>query len=138
MADENQTKGERARQAILDTAYSHFIHQGYAATSMRQIAKTAHMAPGSIYNYYASKEEMFKAILDERHPFLQILPILNSVKGDSVEDFSRNAAHTLVDQIGHHPEFLNLMLIEIVEFEGAHVPACSRNSCPRSFRLPGA
>jgi len=135
MADQSQTKGERTYQAILDAAYSLFIEQGYAATSMRQIAKQAGMAPGSIYNHFSSKDEIFEAILHERHPFLQILPILNSIEGSSVEEFVHAAAHTLVDQLGHHPDVLNLMLTEIVEFRGEHVPLMFGNLVPRVYPL---
>ena len=122
MTEETPTKGERTRQVVLDAAYRLIIEQGYAATSMRQIADKAGLALGGIYNHFSSKEQVFHAILEERHPFIQIVPILNSVQGDHVEEFVRNAAHTLVDQLGHHPDFLNLMLIEIVEFGGEHVP----------------
>jgi AcrR family transcriptional regulator len=80
------------------------------------------LALGSIYNHFSSKEEVFRAIIEERHPFLQIVPVLNSVSGETVEEFVRNAAHTLINQLGHHPDFLNLLLTEIVEFKGEHVP----------------
>lgn len=116
------SRGGRTRRQIVDAAYRLMVRQGYAATSMRQIAARAHLALGGIYNHFASKAEVFAAIIEERHPFLEILPILNAVPGDSVELFTRNAAHTLVDELGHHPDFLNLMLIEIVEFKATHVP----------------
>ncbi len=122
MADESKSKRERTRQAILESAYSLIIKQGYAATSMRQIAEGAGLALGGIYNHFPSKEEVFRAIVVERHPFFQIIPILNSVEGQTVEEFVRNAAHTLVAELGHHPDFLNLMLTEIVEFKAGHVP----------------
>ncbi len=116
------SRGSRTRRQIVDAAYRLFIRQGYAATSMRQIAARAHLALGGIYNHFGSKAEVFGAILEERHPFLEILPILNRVEGTSVEAFVHNAAHTLVAELGHHPDFLNLMLIEIVEFKSSHVP----------------
>lgn len=116
------SRGDRTRRQIIDAAYRLMIRQGYAATSMRQIAARARLALGGIYNHFSSKADVFAAIVEERHPFLEILPILNAVQGDSVELFTRNAAHTLVDELGHHPDFLNLMLIEIVEFKAAHVP----------------
>jgi hypothetical protein len=65
---------------------------------------------------------VFREILQERHPFFQILPVLISVQGDTTEEFVRTAARTLIEQLGHHPDFLNLMLTEIVEFKGRHVP----------------
>ncbi|MGC1375369.1 MAG: TetR/AcrR family transcriptional regulator [Anaerolineales bacterium] len=117
---ETLTKRERTRQAILDAAYSLVIEQGYAATSMRQVAERAGLALGSIYNHFPSKGDVFRTIIDERHPFLQILPLLNSVEGNTIEEFVRNAAQLLIDELGHHPDFLNLMLTEIVEFKGEH------------------
>ena len=120
---ENASKGERTRQAILDAAYNLIIEQGYAATSMRQIAKRAGLALGSIYNHFPSKSDVFMTIILERHPFFQILPLLNSVEGDTVEEYVHKAAQSLVDELGHHPDFLNLLLTEIVEFKGTHVPS---------------
>ncbi len=122
MTEEILKKGERTRQAILDSAYGLIIQQGYAATSMRQIADKAGLAPGSIYNHFSSKEDIFREIVRERHPFFQILPVLNSVQGETIEEFVRNAAQTLVKELGKHPDFLNLLLTEIVEFKGSHVP----------------
>jgi AcrR family transcriptional regulator len=116
------SRGDRARHAILDASYKLIVKQGFAATSMRDIAARAHLALGGIYNHFSSKEDIFRAIIEERHPFLEILPLLHSVEGDTVAAYVRNAAHTLVDQLGHHPDFLNLMLVEIVEFKGRHVP----------------
>ena len=121
MIEESVSKGERTRRAILDAAYSLIIEQGYAATSMRQIAERTGLALGGIYNHFSSKEEVFKAIVEERHPFFQIIPLLNAVEGKSVEEFVRNAAHSVVAELGHHPDFLNLMLTEIVEFKSQHV-----------------
>ncbi len=117
-----ETKGSRTHQTIVDAAYHLMIEQGYAATSMRQIAEKSGLALGGIYNHFASKEEVFRAIIQERHPFYQIVPLLNTVEGKTVEEFVHNAAHTLITELGHHPDFLNLMLVEIVEFKGEHVP----------------
>lgn len=116
------SKGEQTRQAILTAAYDLIIRQGYAATSMRQIAEKSGLAVGAIYNHFSSKDDVFRAIIEERHPFFQMIPILNRVPGTTVEAFVRNAAHTLVRELGRHPEFLNLMLVEIVEFKSNHVP----------------
>ncbi len=122
MTGEVLKKGERTRQVILDSAYGLIIEQGYAATSMRQIADKAGLALGSIYNHFSSKEDVFSEIVQERHPFFEIVPVLNSVQGETVDEFVRRAARTLIEQLGHHPDFLNLMLIEIVEFKGRHAP----------------
>lgn len=130
-----RNKGERTRSAILDSAFRLFVEQGYAATSMRQIAARAGLAPGGLYNHFASKDEIFRAVLEERHPFLEILPALNEVQGKSVEEFTRDAAHMLVDQLGLHPAVANLMLIEIVEFKGRHVPSLFEKFVPEILPL---
>lgn len=124
------SKGERTRRAILDGAYRLMIRQGYAATSMREIAGQSRVALGGIYNHFGSKEEVFRAIVEERHPFMHILPVLQSVEGETLEEFVRNAARTLVEQLRRHPDFLNLMLIEIVEFKARHVPGLFRKFMP--------
>jgi AcrR family transcriptional regulator len=123
MSDETLKKGERTRQIILDAAYGLIIKQGYAATSMRQIADSSGLALGGIYNHFNSKEDVFRFMIQERHPFFQILPVLTRVEGRTIDEYVRNAARTLIQQLGHHPDFLNLMLTEIVEFKGAHIPS---------------
>ena len=135
MTEEMLTKGERTSRAIVDVAYVLMVEQGYAATSMRQIAEKAGLALGGIYNHFSSKDDVFRAILEERHPFFQIVPLLNSAEGDSIEEFARNAAHTLIAELGYHPEFLNLMLIEIVEFKGEHVPLIFEKMLPMILPL---
>ena len=143
--EETLSKKERTRQAILDATYSLIIEQGYAATSMRQIAERSGLALGGIYNHFPSKEDVFKTIILERHPFFQIFPLLNSVEAESIEEFIRKAARLLIDELGHHPDFLNLMLTEIVEFKGKHVQEVFAKIFPmmlplgqRIASLPGA
>ncbi|MDP2975013.1 MAG: TetR/AcrR family transcriptional regulator [Anaerolineales bacterium] len=120
--EETLTKGERTHRAVMDAAYRLFMEQGFHATSMRQIADRAGLALGGIYNHFASKEEVFGAVMAERHPFHQIIPLLATTEGATVEDFVHNAARRMVDELVHHPDFFNLMLIEVIEFKGQHMP----------------
>lgn len=126
MSEETSTetisKSERTRQAVMDAAYSLMIEQGFAATSMRQIAKRSGLALGGIYNHFPSKNDVFSSLIVDRHPIFHILPLLNSVESQTVEEFVRTAARLLIDELKRHPDFLNLLLIEVVEFKGAHAP----------------
>lgn len=54
-----------ARQRVLDAAAERFVVQGYAATTLRQIAGDVGIKAGSIYHYFASKEELFGAVLEQ-------------------------------------------------------------------------
>src|SRR3990172_827418 len=116
------TKGERTRTAIIDAAFKLFIKQGYHATSMRAIADEAGLVPGGLYNHFTSKEDIFVAMLSERHPFLQVTPALQSARGDTVEELVRDAGSRMLHILGERHDILNLMFVELVEFEGKHVP----------------
>jgi len=129
------SKGERTRQAILNAAYDLFLNQGYNATSMRQIAQRAGIALGGIYNHFASKDEIFQALVIEKHPYLQILPLLQSAPGETTEEFVRNAARLVQQEMGLRPGFIKLMFIEIVEFEGRHFPKVLEAIFPLAFPL---
>lgn len=129
------SKSERTRRAILEAAYPLILEQGYHATSMRQIARKSKLALGGIYNHFGSKEEIFSAIIAEKHPLNTIVPLLASIEGDTVDKFIHNAAHTLVDNLGSQPDFLNLMLIEIVEFKAKHVPLLFETLFPKIVEI---
>ena len=51
------------RQAILEVARAFFLEQGYAAASMSAIAARLGGSKGTLYNYFASKEELFSAVV---------------------------------------------------------------------------
>ncbi len=122
MPDETVSKGDRTRAAVLEAAYELFLEQGYAATSMRQIAARSGLALGGIYNHFTGKEAIFSELIIDRHPFRDILPIIAGTPSDDVETFVRTAARTMVSELGKRPDFIKLMLIELVEFNGRNVP----------------
>lgn len=99
-----------------------FVDQGYAATSMRQIAKSAGLALGGIYNHFDSKEAIFHTILIERHPYQQIVPLIQKMQAEPFVKIDENTARRLLNELGQHPKFFNLILVEMVEFKGSHLP----------------
>lgn len=135
MLDTPPTKGERTRQFVMQAAYELFLEHGYAATSMRQVAERAGLALGGIYNHFASKEAIFTELILDRHPYRQILPIMLSTPADDPETFVRSAAQTMVDELGKRPDFIKLMLIEIVEFNGRNMPIIIERVLPQVLPL---
>lgn len=117
---EKLKKGEATRLAIEDAAIELFMEQGYHATSMRQIAERTHLALGGIYNHFSSKEEIFEAIIVDKHPYKKILPIILEAEGETVEDFLKNALNVTMNELGAEPMYIKLLFIEIVEFHGKH------------------
>jgi AcrR family transcriptional regulator len=131
MNKEKLSKGESTQLAIEDAAFELFMEQGYHATSMRQIADRAEIALGGIYNHFSSKEEIFAAILVDRHPYKQVLPTVLAAQGDTAEELIRNAARALVTELGSRPELLKLIFIELVEFNGKHVSTIINEVAPK-------
>jgi len=129
------TKGDRTRQAIEEAAYELFLEQGYSATSMRQIAERAEIALGGIYNHFKSKDEIFQELIIDQHPYLKILPIIQNIPGDTTEVFIRNSARALQEELGSDPDFIKLMFIEVVEFNGKHFQKMYDTIFPQAFPL---
>ncbi|NQU67580.1 MAG: TetR/AcrR family transcriptional regulator [Candidatus Marinimicrobia bacterium] len=62
---ENQFEAMRmkSRENIISVAMNLFAANGYHTSSIAQIAKSANISKGLIYNYFASKEELLDAII---------------------------------------------------------------------------
>ena len=63
-----ERKKARTREAILDHAFRLFREQGYAATTVDQIAEAAEISPSTFFRYFPSKEDV--AITDDLDPLL--------------------------------------------------------------------
>ncbi len=135
MVSSSLSKGERTRQAILEAAYELFLEQGYAATSMRQIAERAGLALGGIYNHFPNKEAIFGELILDRHPYRQVLPILRETPADDPETFVRAAARAMVAELDRRPDFIKLMFIEIVEFSGRNLPKIATHILPEALPI---
>ena len=130
MPKEKIRKGETTRIAVEDAAISLFMEQGYHATSMRQIAERAGIALGGIYNHFKSKDEIFEAIIVDKHPYKKILPLIQAAAGDTTEEFIHNAAHIVINELSSQQYYIKLMLIELVEFNGKHGAALLKEIVP--------
>jgi len=63
------TRRERERlqhkREILDVALRLFSERGYYSVSMEEIAKEAEFSVGTLYNFFKSKEELYKSLVKE-------------------------------------------------------------------------
>jgi AcrR family transcriptional regulator len=66
MAGRDRIARERAARTnlILDSAERLFVEKGYHETSINDIAENADFSRTSVYQYFASKEEIYLQILD--------------------------------------------------------------------------
>ena len=57
-------KGERRKQELLRIAYQMFIQKGYEETSIDEIIAEAHIAKGTYYYYFPSKEATLEEVIN--------------------------------------------------------------------------
>lgn len=119
-SDPTPTDGSRSdakRRAILDVAKAVFLAQGYAATSMSEIAARVGGSKGTLYNYFRSKEELFSAFMVEscQGPAARIFDPLPPIgQGRSVRDSLIEIAVSLM-RLLQLPEMLGLSRLVMAE-----------------------
>ncbi|HYM16771.1 MAG TPA: TetR family transcriptional regulator [Dehalococcoidia bacterium] len=59
-------RGPLTRTQILDAALRLFSERGFARTSVRDIAQAAGITDAAIYYHFASKRDLFEALIEER------------------------------------------------------------------------
>jgi AcrR family transcriptional regulator len=68
-SEEGQAKRERRKEArpgeLLDAALDLFVEKGFAATRAEEVAARAGVSKGTLFLYFPSKEELFKAVVRE-------------------------------------------------------------------------
>ncbi|MFZ6845913.1 TetR/AcrR family transcriptional regulator [Undibacterium sp. RuTC16W] len=73
-------------QELLSAALDLFVERGFAATRLDDVARAAGVSKGTLYLYYSSKEELFKAVVREN-----VLPLIDEA-GELIQAFSGSTA----------------------------------------------
>ena len=58
-----QRRKEARPQELLDAALTLFVEKGFAASRAEEVAQRAGVSKGTLYLYYPSKEDLFKAVV---------------------------------------------------------------------------
>jgi AcrR family transcriptional regulator len=120
---QEQPRWERRKDArpaeLLASALELFTERGYAATRLDDVARLAGVSKGTVYLYYQSKEDLFKAVVREG-----LLPVLE--RGEKmvaehrgpVAELIRNLVHGWWQEIGSTPYggIIKLMISECRNF----------------------
>lgn len=72
-----ERRKERRPGELLDAALDLFVEKGYAATRLDDVASRAGVSKGTLYLYYASKDELFKAVVREN-----LVPLIENFRRD--------------------------------------------------------
>lgn len=86
-----RAKRERRKDArpgeLLEAALELFVEKGFAATRAEEVAKLAGVSKGTLFLYFSSKEELFKAVVRENISgrFAEWNTELETFEGNSTE-----------------------------------------------------
>jgi AcrR family transcriptional regulator len=99
-----QRRKEARPQELLDAALALFVEKGFAATRSEEVAKRAGVSKGTLYLYYPSKEELFKAVIRQNLSALiaEGEEAVGSFEGSS-SDLLSFLMHTWWERIGNTP-----------------------------------
>ena len=114
-AREPQPRRDR-REEILKVSLHLFAEKGFHGTSMRDIAREANITEGLIYHYFASKRDLFRAIIEE----YSFLPLLRTLP-DLAEQLDLRAllivlARGFFDVLRQNTQLTRLLLQEVQVF----------------------
>lgn len=79
------TKDEITKAAIIEAAQKLFQQFGLAKTTMEDIAKAIGKGKSSLYYYYATKEEIFQAVVDKEKENIEQNIVMAIAREDTAE-----------------------------------------------------
>jgi AcrR family transcriptional regulator len=104
------------REDILRASLHLFAEKGFHGTSMRDIARAADITEGLIYHYFASKRDLFRAIIEE-YSFLPLLRTLPDLAGQlDLRGLLLVLARGFFEVLRQNRELTRLLLQEVQVF----------------------
>ena len=122
----------------MTVARQQFEQKGYSKTSMREIAESADVGVGNIYNYFASKDELFHEVV---RPVLYALEAMlqehHGIRGEDImmmrsEKYLKSCIDEYVSLIDRHRELMEILLFHA---QGSSLEHFRENYTDRSTEL---
>ncbi|MBO0731895.1 MAG: TetR/AcrR family transcriptional regulator [Acidimicrobiaceae bacterium] len=95
-------KGEQTRRAILDAAIARFGREGFRATSVADIARDAGVGGTVAYAYFANKEALFLAAVDEDAASVVGEGLIKAL-AEPIAELPRTVILVVVEALRRHP-----------------------------------
>jgi AcrR family transcriptional regulator len=114
-----QRRKEARPQELLDAALALFVEKGFAATRSEEVAARAGVSKGTLYLYYPSKEELFKAVVRKNLSALiaEGAEVAGQFEGSS-SDLVALLLRTWWERVGSQPAsgIFKIMIAEVRNF----------------------
>jgi len=124
-ADANPTprsaKGARTRARLVEAAKRIFERDGFLESRIVDIADEAHIAPGTFYHYFDSKEELFREVAETQEARLVAVPDHPLRPGESAMEEIRGSIRLYMSR--YREEAAIMGVIEQVSRYDEHVNA---------------
>lgn len=103
-----------SKEDILERTAPLFAAEGYAATSMRDLAKACGITPAALYHHFADKEQLYLEVLE--YTFRRRIGRMgDALRGlTSFEDKVRRVVEVLVDAVHEDELFLPMLRRELL------------------------
>ncbi|MEN9317213.1 MAG: Fatty acid metabolism regulator protein [Pseudomonadota bacterium] len=148
-----ERRKERRPSELVAAALGLFVERGYAATRLDEVAARAGVSKGTLYLYFESKEDLFKAVVREH-----IVPVLeashralenpNASSEQLVRRFFQDwwerfgatelsgIAKLVIAEAGNFPEVARFFRLEVIEPNNAAFGAMIRRGIARGEFRP--
>lgn len=128
-----EERSEKSRQQILDSALKLFSHRGYGATSVRDIAEEAGLSKGNVYHHFPDKETIFRALIDRYFEAMAQpdFPFNRALAAGSFPENLEAIGHAIREVTRDYREYIALIYVDVVEFDGTHVRKFYANMADR-------
>ena len=129
------------RSRVLTVARQQFEQKGYSKTSMREIAESASVGVGNIYNYFTNKDELFREVV---RPVLSALEVMlqehHGIRGEDImmmqsEKYLKSCIDEYVMLITTYRELMEILLFRA---QGSSLEHFRENYTDRSTELVNA
>lgn len=120
------------RDALLDAAMAVFVERGFAAASLTEISARHGGSKQTLYNYFASKEGLFRALVVERAASRWAPLLTEFAAADSLQIGLRGLAAAHLEQITA-PEALGIRRLIVAEGHKNQIGAIFFEAGPGPF-----
>lgn len=110
----NKSTRRLSKEDILERTAPLFASEGYAATSMRDLARACGITPAALYHHFADKEQLYLEVLE--YTFRRRIGRMGeALKGvDGFENKVRRVVEVLVDAVYDDELFLPMLRRELL------------------------
>lgn len=112
----SRLSGPERRRQIIETAAALFSRKGFSGTTTRQVAEAIGVSETTIFKHFATKEELYAAIIEAKAQTQQILS--SAIPAAAQKDDAavlRALAREMIGRVQADPTLMRLLLFSALE-----------------------